>query len=212
MLTYSITTDFINTNTPDLDVLKRDINVLALDYPCTGVSINEDTIIIYFSGTNTPAQDALIDGVVAAHNPIIVTDRKIIETIMLVQTRKEVKNKTDWQDFGGVVVSPVDFGVSPDKILGQITGEYVIKKNEKPTTDPAEISLLETGNWNMLPDIELINPPHVLPTTNDMWLPFTAYTDVQVRGGFWSYVFRARRGKAEDFYLRHLTLSIIEVL
>jgi len=204
---YNVNSHF-NGVKPSFTQLHKNLASSSLPNSLDGIHSEGDDVIIEFQTDLSAAEVTLLDTEIA--KPIIVEKSyKILETIMLVPTRKEVKNKSDWQDFGGVVVSPSGFGAPVSSIKGQITGEYAIEKNEKHATNPAEISMLETGSWNMVPDSELIFPPHVMPPTNDMWLPFTAFTDVPVRPGFWSYVFRARRGKAEDFYLRHLTMSIV---
>ena len=204
---FSISSDF-GGKPPSLKGLHK--NLLKSNLPDTlnGISLNEDEVAIEYSTDLTLNEEVVLAEEIV--KPIVVEKRDtILETIMLVPVRKEVKNKLDWQSFGGVVVSPGGFGAPVEDIHGQITGEYIIKKNENESNSPAEISLIETGSWNNLPDSELIKPPHIMPSTSDNWVPFTIVTNVQVRPGFWSYVFRARRGKAQDFHLRSLTLSII---
>ena len=129
----------------------------------------------------------------------------IHETIILAPTDTKIKNKLDWQDLGGVIVAPAHFSENLSSIKAQVTGQYKVQSGGN-----AQVNLVEAGFWNLQADQELLSPYYELPPTGDMWLPFTAYTNVPVRAGFWAYTLHARRNQAEEFYLRYTTLSIVE--
>jgi len=202
ILTYDIALDF--TNGVHLPSLSEEL--AASFHPVLSLNAENGFVSIGYSIDKTPTEINVINGVISAHTGVKPPDTSILETIMLIPTDQEVKNSNDWQDFGGVIVSGGGFGINKDNIKAQITGQYKIKSG-----NDAEVCLLETGSWNMLPDVELMQPHHILQSSNDMWLPFTTFTNVDIRDGYWAYVFRARAGSCDGFYLRYLTMSIVEI-
>jgi len=201
---YSVAVDFTATATPNTGSLSTEILNLTLGMILQGVTLKGDSVTIEFDGTLSGMDQTALNTAVSTHTGIASTET-IMETIMMVPTARQILNPNDWQDLGGVVVSPSSFPAEKQNIKAQITGEFKIKSGMD-----AELVLTETGAWNGLPDVELISPAHVLSNSGDTWVPFIAYSNVEVRDGFWSYVLKARALGCDGFYLRYMTLSIIE--
>jgi|GEM_PF-4494759 len=202
--TYSVLVDFTSTTTPSAGALTSEIMLLGLGASLSGVSTKGDVVTISFDGSVTGMDKTKLDQAVSDHTGI-VSVKTVIETVMIVPTDRRIDTENDWQDLGGVIVAPASFPVALGNLRAQVTGQFKIKAGMD-----AELCLTESGDWNSLPDSELIDPPHVLTNSNDGWLPFTIVSNIDVRDGYWAYVVKARAGGCDGFYLRYLTLSIVE--
>lgn len=200
MYHYSIQNDFPNQAVV-ITTLEQEIRKSAITISLTYTSVEEDDVFIEFSGTLDTNDKGILDTVIANHQGIKPPTVEVLETVMIIPTKLQILNVTDWHEIGGVVMRPEVWGKPMSELVGQVTGEIL--------TDGVgtELSILEKG----VVDREIIQPPYQQMNTLQQWAPFAIFTNQPFSPSFHSYLLRARRGGANDAWVRHCTLSVAHV-
>lgn len=200
---YSSANDFVNAPSVSLTLLSDEIRDSSIGSTFENVLRSGDQIAIHFKTALSALERGELDTVVVGHEGVS-SPYQILETVALSPLNIQVNNTTEWQELGGILASPLDFGTDITELKAQVTGLY------KGEGSGMELNVVEKGEWNQLADTDIINPALSLNSTGGAWAPFTVYSNIQVRPGFWSYVVQGRCGQAVDMFMRHLSLSVVK--
>lgn len=166
------------------------------------VNVRPGKLDVYMTAALSPADEAVLTAVVAAHQGFgVVAELK--GTIHIANGETVVNQDASWQVLGGIVTTPRFFFPDVTKIIARIIGQH------KGTG--GQVSLNEDMDGN--PDEEKINPFFELPDTLGEWKRFKVDSNVSPRDGLRNaYVPRTRLNGTANLSIRYATISMIKVL